>query len=271
MNIGAAGEAAERRSVIVDERRAGDRMTHVDASPQELLEATGQTGPPVKLVPLIEALDCRWCFADVNLPRVEAAEPDLILVPRWRANDSKVRFGLAHDLRHAALRVPGGFEDLAVPHLREREESFDRWARSLLLPVHWFRSDALLRLSVRKLADRYGVEAAEVIWRAIELELCHLICRDKESYRLYLAHPWWASTKQPLGRRLTYLTTHRYCEMLVEGRPCGSLAVAVHHLPSGYEWLGRERDKDLRSFCPVHHLVQHPHISGQPRLFEIEA
>lgn len=250
----------------------------VHASPQELLEATGQTGPPVKLAPLIDVLDCRWDFADVNLPRVEAAQPDLILVPRGspdepniRVNDPKVRFGIAHDLRHAALRIPGSFEDLAVPHLREREDDFDRWARSLLLPVHWFRPDALKRLPVPKLAARYGVENTEVIWRAIELELCHLICRG-QSYRLYQQHPFWASTKEPLGRRLTYLTTHRYCEMLVDGRPCGSMAAQVHHLPSGYERLGRERDEDLRSFCLAHHQVQHSHdLTEQLQLFEVAA
>jgi hypothetical protein len=241
-----------------------------DTPPHELLEAAGQLEPPVRLVPVIEALGCRWRYADEYLPRVDASEPDLILVPRGRGNDPLVRLGIAHDLRHAALRIPGHFTDLAIPYLHDREVSFDRWARQLLMPTGWFKLDALRRRPVRALERRYQVPWRAVIDRALELELCHLICRDRESYRLYLDHPWWKSTKEPLGRRLAYMTTHRYCEMVVNGRSCGVLAVSVHHTPSGYARLGRERDEDLRALCAIHHGVQHPRLGAEQLQLDLD-
>jgi hypothetical protein len=124
---------------------------------------------------------------------------------------------------------------------------------------------------VSQLADRYRAPVDIVITRAIELELCHLVCRDKASYRLYLRHPYWASTQSPLGRRLTYMTTHRYCEMLVAGRPCRVIAVAVHHTEAGYEHLGRERDEHLRSLCATHHDVQHPRVNAEQLALDFDA
>jgi hypothetical protein len=239
---------------------------NADTPPQELLEQAGQTGPPVRLAPLIALLGCEWRYHRLAFPRVEPAAPDTILVPAGRANDPKVRFGIAHDLRHAALRLPGGFDDLAVPHLREREQAFDLWARELLMPAGWFKPDALRCTPVARLAARYQVEPNEVVSRAIDLELCHLACRDRDSYGVYLRHPWWVGDKLAghLGRRITYLTTHRYCEMIVNGRPCGSTATTVHHVsPGGYQRLGRERDDDLRALCPLHHGAQHPRIGAE--------
>ena len=58
-----------------------------DTPPHELLEATGQVAPPVRIAPLIEALGCRWKWtSDFKWPRVDASEPDTILVP-VRANN----------------------------------------------------------------------------------------------------------------------------------------------------------------------------------------
>ena len=61
-----------------------------DTPPHELLEATGQVAPPVRIAPLIEALGCRWKWtSDFKWPRFDTSEQDTILVRSGRTTCSR--------------------------------------------------------------------------------------------------------------------------------------------------------------------------------------
>jgi hypothetical protein len=232
-------------------------------TPAELLEATGQTSPPVLLRPIIE----RFLVEHVQYEYVEQTFAKVVgrvlYLPRpIRARQPGVNLAIAHDLRQWFLGIPGRADDRAYPHLAEQERAFDRWARELVLPAPWFRADALARTPVKALALRYNVSPFDAIDRAQDLEVTPLVCRDRESYPIYLRHPWW------VGRRTAYFGMQRRCEVLVAGKQaCGLPAAVVHHLPSGYDRLGRELDDDLRAVCAQHHLGVHPE-QGQLALWD---
>lgn len=219
---------------------------------RELLYRTGQYEPPVKLVPIIQEMGKSWQYEPgLNYPRTDGKT---IFVPdRVRASQPDVNIAIAHDLYQALLGIPGRATDLAYD---ERESEFDAWGRSMVMPEHWFREDAerfRRQRTVRTLAKRYNVFPRTIVTRALELTLCTVVCRDAESYRFFMAHPYWKD------RRIAYLTTHRRCEHA----RCDNKAVMVHHLdPAGYKFIGREEDEHLRALCKPHHDAQHP-AAGQ--------
>lgn len=229
---------------------------------RELLHLAGIYEPPVRIAPILDALGIPWRQDNnIFLPRCDG---ETVYVPGGRrARHPGMNVSIAHEIAHAILRIPGGMYDVADrPALRVRENEFDAYARELVMPESWFRDDAHRlrgRGAAEALAERYSVPTTDprtgVITRAIELDLAHVVCRDAESYRLYLKHPYWSGQEWMggPGRRIAYLTTHRYCEH----DRCRNRATVVHHLPVGYKFLGAERDEHLRAVCKPHHDAQH--------------
>lgn len=223
-------------------------------TPLELLEATGQHEPPVQLRPILKRFEIDHEFREKTFASTDGHK---LFLPRpTHARTAGINLAIAHDLRQVQLGIPGGADDRYAPWLREQEDGFDRWGRELILPAAWFRKDALDSPTVKGLAARYNVRALDVIDRSQDLELTHLICRDKESYAVYCSHDWWKS------RRTAYFATHQRCEQT----GCQSRARFLHHLKSGYGRLGRELDVDLCAVCPTHHHGVHPD-KGQLELF----
>lgn len=232
-------------------------------TPAELLELSGQFEPPIRLWPILEQLGVPYEHRDLLWARTDGET--LILPSLIRARQPGVNLAIAHDLRQHLLGIPGRADDGAYPYLREQEQQFDRWARELVLPASTFRRDALGRRPVLELAGRYNVRPFDVVDRGQDLELTDLICRDRQSYAIYLKHAWWAGSKGPNpspGRRVLYFTTHQICEVV----GCPAYARFCHHV--SYARLGRELDEDLRALCPVHHNQELHGRSAQLPLFE---
>jgi hypothetical protein len=192
------------------------------------------------LAPIINELGKLWQFEPgLNYPRTDG---QVIFVPdSVRARQPEVNIAIAHDLYQSLFGIPGNATDVAYD---AREVEFDDWARSVVIPQHWFRKDANqfgCDDSVRKLAERYNVHPQTIITRALELGLCAEICRDQKSYELFTAHKYWKE------RRAAYLTAHSQCAL------CETRAVMVaHSFPVGYGFIGREDDEHLLGYCKPH-------------------